>query len=254
MAVFVLLHGIPGSAASWGAVASLLAPGQEVLAPDLLGFGEEHVEAGPDALLAPNQARHVLACLDERSIGQVALVGHDFGGPVAAHVLAMAPQRVVALALFATNAFPDTPIPFPLSMLNVPVVGSAAQRALFSRPSLAMMVRRGTGRPKPHLDLRTYLGDATQQAAIATIFSSSLRRLQELYTPVREALASARVPALVGWGDRDPFFSVSIGRRTAELIPGARFRLYEGAGHFLPEERPREVAADLVELTSTTVP
>ena len=197
----------------------------------------------------------MLGLLEELSIDRMALVGHDFGGPVAAHLLAMAPERVVALALFATNAFPDTPIPFPLSLLNVPVLGFMAERVLFSRPSLAMMVRRGVGRPKPNLDLRTYLGDSHQQAAIATIFSSSLRRLRELYAPVEAALASARVPALVGWGDRDPFFPVATGRRTAALIPGARFRLYEGAGHFLPEERPHEVAGDLAELlASTAVP
>jgi pimeloyl-ACP methyl ester carboxylesterase len=33
-------------------------------------------------------------------------------------------------------------------------------------------------------------------------------------------------------------------------VPGARFRLYDGAGHFLPEERPEQLAADLVELAA----
>jgi pimeloyl-ACP methyl ester carboxylesterase len=56
------------------------------------------------------------------------------------------------------------------------------------------------------------------------------------------------VPAVVGWGDRDPFFPVAIGQRTAALIPDAQFRLYEGAGHFLPEERPAQLATDLLEL------
>ena len=228
-----------------------------MLAPDLLGFGGVPAstagagDGDADGLLAPRQAGHVLdvldrAGLDRAGLDRVAVVGHDFGGPVAAHLLARAPERVAALALFATNAFPDTPIPCPLSALNVPLVGRVAERALFSRPSLAMTVRQGVGRPR--LDLGIYLGGRAQSAAIATIFSASLRRLRELYTPVEEALQKVTVPALVGWGTRDPFFPVPVAERTAQLMAGSRLRLYAGAGHFLPEERPDELAADLLEL------
>ena len=249
MATILLLHGIPGSAATWRRVIPMLEPHHDVVAPDLLGFAGTGGDAvTSDDLLAPNQARFILELLDARGIERVVLVGHDFGGPVAAHVVASAPQRVASLALFATNAFPDTPIPFPLSTLDLPVVGSVAERLLFSRPSLGMMVRRGVGQPKPSLDLDHYLGDARQVAAIRSIFAASLRRIRELYTPVMAALESAEVPAVVGWGDRDPFFDVATGRRTAALIPGAHFRLYEGAGHFLPAERPHEVAADVLAL------
>jgi pimeloyl-ACP methyl ester carboxylesterase len=181
---------------------------------------------------------------------RVVVAGHDFGGPVAAHLLAAAPERVAALGLFATNAFPDTPIPFPLSVVNLPVVGPLAGGVLFSRPSLTMMVRRGVGRPRMRLARERYVGDRRRRSAIATIFSQSLRRLGELYGPVEAALAAVAVPAVVGWGDRDPFFPLAIGERTAALVPDARFRCYHGAGHFLPEERPVDVAADLLALAA----
>ena len=200
--------------------------------------------------MAPAQARHLLELLDREGIREVILVAHDFGGPVAAHLLAMAPSRVSALALFATNAFPDTPIPFPLSLVKVPLLGPLAARLLFSRRSLAIMVRRGVGDPAIRLDVDRYVGGKDQRAAIASVFEVSLRRLRELYVPVEQALATAGVPALVGWGDRDPFFPVAIGRRTAELLAGARFCLYEGAGHFLPEERPDELTADVLALAA----
>lgn len=244
----LLLHGIPGSASAWAQVAVQLEPQHRMVAPDLLGFGGRPVPVGVDSLLAPSQARHVLGVLDEAGIDRFALVGHDFGGPIAAHLVAMVPERVTALALFATNAFPDTPIPFPLSALRLPLVGSVVERLMFSKWSLGMMVRMGVGRPRVRLDRKRYLGDAQQVSSIATIFAASLRRIEELYTPVEEALRAVGVPALVGWGDRDPFFSVDVGRRTAEAIPGAEFVLYEGAGHFLPEERPDEIAGDLLRL------
>jgi pimeloyl-ACP methyl ester carboxylesterase len=250
MTAFLLIHGIPGSAAAWDPVAARLAEHHSVLAPDLLGFRGSRGPDHPDGLLAPGQARHLLALLDDEGIDRVLVVGHDFGGPVAVHLAAAAPERVAGLALFATNAFPDTPIPFPLSLVNAPVVGGLAARLLFSRPSLALMLRRGTGTPSVPMDVDRSIGDRHQRAAIAAIFTQSLRRLDELYRPVEAALASLAVPALVGWGDRDPFFPLAVGRRTAALIPDARFHLYAGAGHFLPEERPAEVAADLLALAS----
>lgn len=251
MTAFLLIHGIPGSAAAWDAVAARLADRHSVLAPDLLGFHGRPCPDHADALLAPSQARHLLDVLDDAGVDRVLVAGHDFGGPVAAHLAAAAPERIAGLALFATNAFSDTPIPFPLSLVNGPAVGGFAARLLFSRPSLAMMLRRGVGSPPAPIDVHRSIGDRHQQAAIATIFTQSLRRLDELYRPVEAALAALAVPALVGWGDRDPFFPVAVGRRTAALIPDARFRLYAGAGHFLPEERPAEVAADLLALAST---
>ena len=248
MATFLLLHGIPGSGASWGSVKGNLEPKHRVLAPDLLGFGGQPLPPSRDALLAAGQARHLLELLDRQGVKKAIVVAHDFGGPVAAHLLDIAPSRVSALALFATNAFADTPIPFPLSLVKAPLLEPLAARLLFSRRSLAMMVRRGVGKPATRLDIDRYLGGKDQRAAIAYIFETSLRRLGELYVPVEHALATAGVPALVGWGDRDPFFPVAIGRRTAALLPDARFRLYEGAGHFLPDERPNELSADVLAL------
>jgi pimeloyl-ACP methyl ester carboxylesterase len=66
-------------------------------------------------------------------------------------------------------------------------------------------------------------------------------------------LTKVAVPAFVAWGTHDPFFSVEQGRRTAEAIAGARFELFEGAGHFLPEERASEVAVLIRELVRTSV-
>ncbi|WP_084978574.1 alpha/beta fold hydrolase [Nocardia seriolae] len=247
MATVVMLHGIPGSATIWDAVRSRLGA-HTTIAPMLRGFGGDAPPADPEEYLAAAQAECILRGLDRQGVGRFALVAHDFGGPVAAHLLARAPERVTHLAVFATNAFPDTPIPFPLSLVPVRGVGPLAQRILFSPWALRQLVRRGTGRPNPGLDPVPLVGDRTQAHAINYIFGESLRRIESLYVPVRDALAAVSVPALVGWGDRDPLFSVDVGRRTDDIIPGAQFRLYPDAGHFLPAERPAQLAADITAL------
>ncbi|HTN80994.1 MAG TPA: alpha/beta fold hydrolase [Acidimicrobiales bacterium] len=50
-----------------------------------------------------------------------------------------------------------------------------------------------------------------------------------------DALRAVRVPTLVMHGSADTLLDPSGGRRTAELIPGARFVLLEGMGHDYPE-------------------
>ena len=52
--------------------------------------------------------------------------------------------------------------------------------------------------------------------------------------PRADALREVRLPALVIHGSRDTLIDPSGGRRTAELIPGARYVEIEGMGHDYP--------------------
>ena len=238
----LLLHGIPGAGVTWGEVAGRLSTKHRVITPDLIGFGRSSRTDDIGALWADAQATAVLAMLDELRSEQVLVVGHDFGGPVAAHLMAKAPARVSGLVLASANAFGDTPIPFPLSGILWPGVGDLCERLLFSKPSLRMMVKQGVGKNAPKLDAQVYVGDPQQARAIRVIFATALRELEARYRPISKMLGRIAVPSMVVWGDRDPFFPVAQAERTARLIPGARMTVLSGAGHFLPEERPAELA------------
>ena len=241
----VLVHGIPGAALAWQPVVDALPGTVEVVVPDLLGFGESAVPArlALDTVGAAAQSRAVEGLLDELGLQGVVLVGHDFGGPVSILLAHRRPDLVARLVVLSANAFPDTPVPFPLSLTTRPLVGGLAGRVLFSRPSLLMVLRQGVGSGPPP-DAATHLGHRQQRRAIAAIFSGALRQLSEQYAPVEAALRGLSLPVVVGWGDRDPFFPATQGRRTAEAA-GARLRVFPGAGHFLPHERPVDVAQEI---------
>lgn len=243
----ILLHGVPGCGAAWQKVAGCLPGSLDVIVPDLLGFGDSDRRTGLEALHARAQAAAVGALVDELGIAPVVIVGHDFGGPTAITFAGVRPQDVSAIGLLATNVFGDTPIPFPLSLVTWPLVGSLGRRLVFSRRSLAVMLRRasGLGRTAPDPDVE--LGDDRQVRAIGTIFAGSLMNLAELYGPLEAQLAGVAAPIFVGWGDHDPFFPLSSGHRTARAAR-TDLRVYPGAGHFLPHERPDEVAADIAAL------
>ena len=231
----VLLPGIIGARETWEPVADLLATTHRVLLVDLLGFGESSRPATADALWADVQARAVAEVLDARGLNDATLAGHDFGGPVAAHLLAARPDLVGRLCLCSTNVTADTPIPFPIVTVTWPVVGHLFERLLMSGPALGMMARE------------VNVGDASQRRSTRLIFGVALRELADRYAPIEAALRGVELPATVLWGGRDPFFDVEQGRRTAELV-GCELELFESAGHFLPLEQPAEVAAALSRL------
>jgi pimeloyl-ACP methyl ester carboxylesterase len=247
----VLLHGIPGQARAWDRVHAELEAKFDVVVPDLIGFGDSDRPSKPamDNVGPAAQAVCVAELLDELDLPRATVVGHDFGAPVGVLLAATRPDRVAALSLLAGNTFPDTPIPFPLSLTTVPVIGALFSRLLFSAPSLRFMLRRGTGPGTTPPSASVHLGDRGQRRTIATIFSGALTRLAELYAPVASALEDIEIPVLVGWGDRDPFFPLEQGERTATAA-NAPLRVFPGAGHFLPHERPVEIAREIAALAN----
>lgn len=94
----LLLHGRSLAGAAWGElIQHLNARGYRVVAPDQIGFGKS---SKPDLnysfdLLASN----TIALLDHLRLGSVIVIGHSFGGMLAAHLAANYPDRVQRLVL-----------------------------------------------------------------------------------------------------------------------------------------------------------
>ncbi|WP_439598938.1 alpha/beta fold hydrolase [Falsiroseomonas sp.] len=104
----LLLHGFPELAFSWRKVMpGLAAAGYHVLAPDLRGYGRTTGwRADYDAPLAPflltNIVRDQLALLEALGIAAVhAVVGHDYGSPVAASCALIRPDVFRRVALMS---------------------------------------------------------------------------------------------------------------------------------------------------------
>lgn len=224
----VLLHGIPGSAADWTPVAERLARDHRVLVPDLVGFGRSQRTDRIEELWTDAQARAVEEVIDEAAL----VAGHDYGGPVALTLYRRRPDLFARLILIATNSFPDTPIPLPIRAVTWPLAGRVAERVLMSGPGLRFVANG-------HADV----GDSDQIRATRAIFATALRELPQRYGPIAATLREVRVPTTVVWGESDPFFQVAEGRRLTAAIPDAELRVLSEAGHFLPSERPAEIAA-----------
>jgi pimeloyl-ACP methyl ester carboxylesterase len=226
----LLLHGIPGNGRTWRRVSPLLENDCRLIAPDFLGFGDSP-EPRDDGH-AVEQAEAVDALLWKLGIDRVHVVGFDFGGPVAIELYRRGASRFASLTLVATNVVTDNPVPPPLRLAKVPGIGELLFLATCSTAGLALMRR---GAPVERFSRR-------ERRSTRTIFLRSIRHLREIYQPIEELLPALRIPVSVVWAANDPFFSVEAGRATAARIPGAELTLLARCGHFVPEERPEELA------------
>lgn len=106
--VIVLLHGFPELAFSWRKIMPLLADaGYRVIAPDQRGYGLTTGWHADDAHFRDfrqvNLVHDVIAFCHRLNISRIhALVGHDFGSPVAGFTALMRPDMVQRLICMST--------------------------------------------------------------------------------------------------------------------------------------------------------
>jgi haloalkane dehalogenase len=96
----VFLHGNPLSSRVWRGVLPSVAQRHRCLAPDLIGMGDS---GKPNiAYRFADHAQYLDAWFNALGLGEVALVGYDWGGVLAMDWAARHPERVRGLAVFET--------------------------------------------------------------------------------------------------------------------------------------------------------
>lgn len=256
----LMLHGYPQTHCIWHAIAPRLARKYTVVAADLRGYGDSSKPAGlPDH---SNYSKRALA-MDQAELMQVLghhqfhLVGHDRGGRVAHRLALDHPQRVKKLAVldicptrtmyartdhaFARSYFHwfflTQPAPFPETLIG-------ADPAYFIK---YQMGRR-------HGGLQVFAAEAMAEyvrcfSDPATIHASceDYRAADSIDLEHDAADANTKVacPVLALWGKNgvieQQFDCLADWREVAGDVRGHAL----DCGHYLPEERPEEVAREL---------
>jgi pimeloyl-ACP methyl ester carboxylesterase len=115
----LLLHGFPELAYSWRKVMlPLAAAGYHVVAPDQRGYGrttgwDDTYDGNLDSFRLPNLVRDALglvSALGHRSVA--AVIGHNFGSPVAAYCAVIRPDVFRSVALMSAPFGGPPPLPF----------------------------------------------------------------------------------------------------------------------------------------------
>jgi haloalkane dehalogenase len=239
----LLLHGEPTSSYLWRNIVPQL-PGRKV-APDLFGFGRSDK---PEDVGWYSYDRHVdtvRRLVETLDLRRATLVVHDWGGPIGLRVAVEDTDRFDRLVIMNTGigggrAPSETWLRF-----------REVVRELGAALDIGRLVEAGTARGLPD-DVRAAYDSpfpTPESKAGALAFPELVptdpdHPNTEPMNRVRDALRDWRKPALVVWGAEDVVLPVSLAHGFVELIPGAQGPVaIEGAGHFLQEDRPDDVAA-----------
>jgi len=251
----VLLHGWPQHWFCWRQVIPDLADRFRLIVPDLRGHGWSG--APPVGYEKEQLATDLLALLDALGLESVGLVGHDWGGWTGFLAALRAPERFrgfVALGIvhpFQRPTFAKAAQAWRGAYqvaLSTPMLAEALLRS--SPRFVAAGIRAATACPDavPGHD-RLHYGEVLQQparahATVQMYRTFLLREVRELARYRRHRLT---VPTRLLIGDRDPIGSPALMDGWQDCADDMRVDVVAGAGHFLPDEVPERVVAEVVE-------
>ena len=183
--------------------------------------------------LLTDMAADGMALLDHLGIDAAHVVGASMGGMIAQTMAIEHPERVRTLtSIMSTTGDPDVGQPTPEAMqrLIAPIPGTRDE-------AIARSVETSRVICSPeHFD-EALITKRAEEAYDRCYNPGGLARqlLGIMASGSRAArLAQLQVPTLVIHGTIDPLVTVSGGRRTADLIPGAELLLIDDMAHDLP--------------------
>jgi pimeloyl-ACP methyl ester carboxylesterase len=243
----VLLHGQPGSGASWDPVTVLLEGEFRVLAPDRIGYGRSCGEA---LGLAAN-ADLLASFLTDQGAVPATIVAHSWAGGAAVLLADHYPDLVSSLVLVGAACTPDS-LNFIDRWLTVPVLGEAMTVAgLIGIGNVLPRLRRLT-RYAP-LRFRDRLDTALPSREVAGIAPGSLRRdtrtfmieqraIDQELPAVTTALGRLDLPVAVVSGTWDLVVPPQAAVSLVRAVPGAELTLLPRTGHIVARDSPEALA------------
>lgn len=252
----VFVHGTPTWSFEWRHALAALAPHRRVVAVDHLGFGLS--ERPPDADYRPeaHAARFHGVMQAVAPEGPVALVVHDFGGPMALDWALANLSRVSHLVV--VNSFAWAPASDPAMRRPAALLQGALGRFAYRHLNLSLRVLLPAGyhnrallAPVHDQYLRVF-PDADSRERVLFALARSLLGSTAFFSALEQRLAQAlpklaAVPVTFVWGMRDPAFGPSALARWQRAIPHARTVPLANAGHWPHEEQPDAFCTALLE-------
>jgi pimeloyl-ACP methyl ester carboxylesterase len=228
----LLLHSGGLSSRQWRRLADALAPSHRVLTPDFLGYGGSTRWPVGEPFDFRLDVDAIVALIDAIG-GPVSLVGHSYGGLIAAHAALRRPDAVAALALYEPVTF---------GVLDAPedeaVRGELASLRMVYEPGADGADDRWLS---AFVDWWNGPGAwaALQEEVRASFRAVGWKLFQEVVSLARDttgrgAYGAVRARALVLGGDRSPAVEHRVVERLASALPGGEARFLPGLGHMGP--------------------
>jgi len=244
----LLIHGFPLNRQMWRPqTAILVAAGYRVIAPDLRGFGDSDMLAGPCDL--DHFADDLVALLDHLELPQVVACGMSMGGYVLFNLLVRYPERVMGAVPLVTRAGSDDAAARERRYSLVKEVGTFGPQRVADRfHPLLFAPGMLDERPKLAEEVYGWMVATASQGLIGGLLAMAER------SDVTTLLPTFNCPALVIAAEQDQLCPLEQARILAEGLPQAQLCTIAEAGHLANLERPAEVNRCLVQFLRAVAP
>ena len=261
----ILLHGFPESHRTWRGLAPLLEDEFRLVMPDQRGFAGSDRPLEVEAYRADVLVDDIFALAEALGITRFALVGHDWGGAISWPAALRGDPRLTRLAI--VNA--PHPVIFQKSLIEDADQRAASQYiTAFRTPGFEQAAEAmgwGTLFDKSfggHVALADispeerdqYIAEWSEPCGFAAMLNW-YRASQVVVPPpgvevpvpgwVLDLFPQVKVPTLVIWGMKDKALLPIQLEGLEELVEDLQIVRVPDAGHFVPWEKPQEVAAAL---------
>jgi pimeloyl-ACP methyl ester carboxylesterase len=238
----LLIHGWPTSSFLYRDVMPPIAEANRVVAIDLPGFGGSG---------KPTDVRYDFDFFDrtldgflaELDIEDVAVAGHDLGGPIGLNWALGRPERLTSFALLNTLVYPD----FDPSVIEfVTELATPGPREHRTSPEgLAEIMRLGVA-DETHVTDEMLAGVTdpfpTPESRRA-LAAAGIQLSPERFAELAKELPSLKAPVRIVYGEQDRILPnvADTMARIAKDIPQAEVTVLPDCGHFLQEDDPQQV-------------
>jgi haloalkane dehalogenase len=247
----VMVHGNPTWSFYYRNLVLGLRGRMRCIVPDHLGCGLSDKPENFDYTLG-NHIRNLRALLDSLQLRRSHLVVHDWGGPIGLGATLPQAEQLGKVVILNTAAFADTKIPLRIRFCRLPLLGELVVRGLngCAWPATWMAVTN----PLPDAVKRGYLFPYDSWANRIAVH----RFVRDIPTGKGSASDSAlaEIEAQLGvlrakevkilWGGSDFCFDRHYYERWQKLLPNSCGQYWEGAGHYILDDRPKESLAEII--------
>jgi pimeloyl-ACP methyl ester carboxylesterase len=246
----ILIHGFGTSSFLWRNVApSITEAGHTAYAIDLFGHGESDRPADADFGISA-QSEYLDAAMTALRVARGIVVGVDIGGDVALRLAATRPERVEKLVLVNTPAFDELPARDITQMQRstAKFAFRTTRGVLGAAPLIEGVLKGSVADPETHMPVKLiarYLAPFAGRDGVNHLLTLASSITADDLEDVD--LTTIHVPALVIWGEQDPWTDTKMADRLVNALPDGRLVRLPGIGRLVPEETPERMNSLLLE-------
>jgi len=255
----LFVHGLLVDHDLWMPVIDELSKSHRCIAPDWpLGSHTMPMHADAD-LSPPGVARLVADFIRELQLEDVTLVANDSGGVVSQLVAADHPGAIARLVLTNCDALEVFPPPGFEYMAWLPRIPGATYLVAQAMYRIGPLRRAKTAfgaltkEPISNSQLKKWVASAATDGGIRRDMVKFMRGASNKITlAVAQRLPRFAGPALLLWGEDDPFFTISLAERLKDCFAHARLERVADATVFVALDQPKQVVAGIANFIAET--